>query len=1085
MTTLFDNIDEELGKRLAETLKVSHRLDAAVGYFNLRGWGDLADALDEKLPGIEPAARILIGMTLSDQHDRVINHLQALLEGDDNEPEIDGSVAKSRRELAIHRFRQQLMRGIPSEKDQRALQRMRRHLSEGLLQVKLFTRRPMHAKAYICHRDDVATPIIGYVGSSNLTLAGLKHQYELNVDVLDGDASKKLANWFDDRWDDKFTLDITADLIEVIDESWASEKTVDPYLVYLKVCYLVSQEARDGLVEYSLPAAIQKQLLEFQTSAVKTLARRVVNRGGAMLGDVVGLGKTITAVAVALMLSEDYGYRTLVICPKNLVNMWEQYFEAYDLRGRVIPYSMATKELKNLKRYQFVIVDESHTLRSNTRQDYVAIHDYLRANDSKVLLLTATPYNKRYGDVANQLALFIDDDDNLGISPMAAIKENPKIVDLVDGKVSTLEAFRRSEEPEDWRRLMSEHLVRRTRSFIRQNFAELDPENGREYLTFADGSRFYFPERIPKPLAHAFGPNDPGRRMVEDSTLDVIDHLLLPRYGLAKYMKEGVRRTPVEDKIIEDLQKASGHLVGFTRTALYKRLSSCGHSFVISLRRHLNRNLMYLYALEHGKPLPVGSILEGMVEVETDDDADETDEVGPTPEAQYEELARRSPRSIRWLRSELFSEQLRSDLKADADGIQRLLDQFGDWRQEADSKIDALADLVSVTHKNEKVLIFSEYKDTVEYVVDALKDRGVADVEAVSGETSNPTGLAQRFSPRSNSRLLGGEKGPVENPIRVLVATDVLSEGQNLQDAHIVVMYDLPWAIIRLIQRAGRVDRVGQESEEVLVYSFLPDSSVEDVLDLRKRIRRRLAESASVFGSDEQFFGTEDEVGTIEGLYNGNLEDADDGEVDAASFAFQVWQRAERDTPELAERARALPDLVYSTKTARSAAEQMGVIAYVRTERGFDGFGLSPFDDEPRLLTALEALRLMSCEPTSKAAPMVADHFERVQALVRENLQRPQLAAGQLRGTRLQVWRRLNGSLDAASPDVERALDAMYGSPLTSEADARLKAALRERSNSELADLLGLLHRDGKLIVPVDSASDPLRIVCSMGTVAK
>ena len=1085
MTTLFDNIDMELGQRLVATLKVSNRLDAAVGYFNLRGWSDLADALDEKLPGIEPVARILVGMTLSDQHDRVIGHLQSLLEGDDNEPEIDGSVAKSRKELAIHRFRQQLMRGIPSKKDQLALQRMRRHLLDGLLQVKLFTRRPMHAKAYICHREDVATPIVGYVGSSNLTLAGLKHQFELNVDVLDGDAAKKLANWFDDRWNDKFTLDITSDLIEVIDESWASEEVIDPYLVYLKVCYLVSQEARDGLVEYSLPAKIQKELLEFQTSAVKTLARRVINRGGAMLGDVVGLGKTITAVAVALMLNEDYGYRTLVICPKNLVNMWEQYFEAYELRGRVIPYSMATKELKTLKRFQFVIIDESHTLRSNTRQDYIAIHDYLRANESKVLLLTATPYNKRYGDVANQLALFIDDDENLGVSPMAAIKENPKIIDQVDGKISTLAAFRRSEEPEDWRRLMSEHLVRRTRSFIRQNFAEIDPKTGREFLTFADGSPFYFPDRVAKPLAHAFGPNDPGRQMVQDSTLDAIGQLLLPRYGLANYVDESAVQTREENKIVEDLKKASGHLLGFTRTSLYKRLSSCGYSFVISLRRHLNRNLMYLYALEHNKPIPVGSILEGMVEVDGDDDPDDADGSGPTSEAQYEELVRRSPKSIRWLRSDLFSDQLKLDLRADADRIQRLLEKFEDWRQEADSKIDALTELVSNTHKNEKVLIFSEYKDTVEYIVDSLKARGVKDVEAVSGETGNPTALAERFSPISNSRLLGVPTSSINQPIRVLVATDVLSEGQNLQDAHIVVMYDLPWAIIRLIQRAGRVDRVGQESEEVLVYSFLPDNSVDEVLDLRKRIRRRLAESASVFGSDEQFFGTEDEIGTIEGLYQGNLEDVDDGEVDAASFAYQVWQRAVQDYPELAERARALPDLVYSTKRVQSDTEETGVVAYVRTERGFDGFGISPLDDESRLLTTLEALRLMACGPTTKPAPTIESHFERVERLVKENLQRPQLAAGQLRGTRLKVWRRLNGSLDGASPDVERALDALYGSPLTSEADARLKSALRERTNSDLAELLALLHRDGKLVISIDSNNDPLRIVCSMGLVSE
>jgi len=1085
MTTLFDNIDVQLGERLVETLRQSNRIDAAVGYFNLRGWSDLADALDEKIPGDEPAARILVGMTLSDQHDRVIGHLQSMLEGDENEPEIDGSVARSRREIAIHRFRQQLMRGVPSESDRVALQKLRQQLSSGLLRVKLFTRRPMHAKAYICHRDDTFTPIIGYVGSSNLTFAGLKHQYELNVDVLDGDAAKKLADWFVDRWEDRFTVDITSELIEVIDESWASKNSIDPYLVYLKVCYLISQEARDGLVEYSLPSSVQSQLLEFQVSAVKTLARRIVNRGGAMLGDVVGLGKTITSVAVALMLSEDYGYRTLVLCPKNLVDMWEQYLDTYDLRGRVIPYSMATKELKNLKRYQFVIVDESHTLRSNSRQDYLAIHEYIRANESKVLLLTATPYNKRYGDVANQLALFINDDDNLGISPMAAIKKNPKLIDQVDGKVSTLEAFRRSEEPEDWRRLMSEHLVRRTRSFIRQNFSKTDPENGREFLTFSDGSRFYFPKRIAHPLAHSFGPSDPGRQMAEDSTLDVIQSLLLPRYGLTRYIDAGKEGTELEAKTLADLQRASGQLIGFTRTSLYKRLSSCGHSFVVSLRRQLSRNLMYLYALEHGKSIPVGSILEGMVELDTDDDVDDADGTGSTPEAQYEELVRRSPKSIRWLRSELFTPQLASDLRLDSDAISGLLEKFGEWKQEFDSKIDALYEMVATTHIGEKVLIFSEYKDTVEYVAQALRERGVESVEAVSGATSSPTSLAQRFSPNSNNRLFAREELSIEDPIRVLVSTDVLSEGQNLQDAHIVVMYDLPWAIIRLIQRAGRIDRVGQTSEEVLVYSFLPDNNVEEVLGLRSRIRRRLAESASVFGSDEQFFGTDDEVGTIQDLYRGALEDSEDEEVDAASFAYQVWQRAEREFPALAERARSLPDLVFSSKYAQSDLEQKGVLAYVRTDRGFDGFGISPFGEDPRLLTSLEALRMMSCEPDAVAAPKVVDHFERVETLVKENLQRPQLATGQLRGTRLKIWRRLNGNLDAASPEMEKALDTMYASSLTSEAESRLKVALRERSNSDLADLLGLLFRDGKLVVPVEVVGDPLRIVCSMGIVSK
>ncbi len=136
-----------------------------------------------------------------------------------------------------------------------------------------------------------------------------------------------------------------------------------------------------------------------------------------------------------------------------------------------------------------------------------------------------------------------------------------------------------------------------------------------------------------------------------------------------------------------------------------------------------------------------------------------------------------------------------------------------------------------------------------------------------------------------------------EDELRVLIATDVLSEGQNLQDAHIVVNYDLPWAIIRLIQRAGRVDRVGQKADNVLLYSFFHES-VDNVIDLRRRISARLQANAEAFGSDEQFFGSDGETQTIADLYNGTLDDSDSGEdVDASSLAYQHWTQATGEDP--------------------------------------------------------------------------------------------------------------------------------------------------------------------------------------------
>src|SRR5699024_5994405 len=144
-------------------------------------------------------------------------------------------------------------------------------------------------------------------------------------------------------------------------------------------------------------------------------------------------------------------------------------------------------------------------------------------------LLTATPYNIRFTDVANQLGLYIDDDDDLGLQPLSAMQKNPRLAEQVDFKTNTLLAFRKSEETEDWKRLMSEHLVRRTRSFVRNNYGHADPENGRDYLLYPDGSRFYFPERCPKPIDHSFGDDDPATVMSSDITLNTIDGLRLPR----------------------------------------------------------------------------------------------------------------------------------------------------------------------------------------------------------------------------------------------------------------------------------------------------------------------------------------------------------------------------------------------------------------------------------------------------------------------------------------------------------------------------------------------------------------------------
>ncbi len=1085
MTRIFDNIDVDLGPHLLETFAGADRMDSAVGYFNVRGWATFADAVDAKPEGDRPVMRVLVGMTLADPHEQVLTSLQSELEGTDNVDDVDREVAKTRRQSAILKFRTQLMRGIPNNRDLRSLRRLQQHLTNGRVQIKLFTRRPLHGKTYLCHRQDPNTPIIGFVGSSNLTMSGLRHNYELNVDVLDFDAAKKLDEWFQARWDDKFSLDITKDLIEIIDESWAGTDDRSPYEVFLKVCYHLSQDVREGLIEYGLPASMREKLLEYQINAVQTLARRIHHRGGTMLGDVVGLGKTLTSVATALMLREEHGYSSLVLCPKNLVKMWDEHLQAYDVPGRVVSYTTAHKDLPEMRPYQLVILDESHTLRSNKRRDYTAIKDYIDNANSKVLLLTATPYNIRFLDVANQLGLYIDDDEDLGLQPLSAMRKNPKLAESVDFKTNTMLAFRKSEEADDWKRLMSEHLVRRTRSFIRANYSKVDPENGREYLLYPDGSRFYFPERTPRPLDHSFGKNDPAALMASDKTLNAIDGLLLPRYNLVKYVNSKVAKTPEETEWIDKLQRASGHLTGFIRTGLYKRLSSCGHSYILSLQRHLARNEMFLYALSNELPLPVGTVLDAMFNGAQEDTEPEDEGATTTRDAKtnYEALAKAKPKTVTWIRAGLFKKTLAKAIETDSTTIRELLDDYGTWSPDVDSKMQRLVTLLTEDHADEKVLVFTEYKDTANYVAQALKDAGVDGVALVTGDTENPTAIVRAFAPVSNRRPNEFSEAPtLDEQYRVLIATDVLSEGQNLQDARVVVNYDLPWAIIRLIQRAGRIDRVGQRAEEILIYSFFHES-VETVLSLRQRIKERLAANAEAFGSDERFFGSDEETKAIEDLYDGHLDDEEiDVEVDASSLAYEVWSRAEEETPELTHKITQLPDMIHATRSSNGDDDTPGVACYVRTENGSDGFGFAAAEDDIRLLTGHEALKVFQADPATPAQPRREDHFDLTAVLARGPLAKPSTVEGRLRGVRKRVWNRLNGNFATLNSEVGDALEALFRRPLTHDAERRLRSALKARfSDDDLGALLALLHRDNRLVVPGGAGSDPIRIVCTMG----
>ena len=1123
MARIYDNIDIKFTEGLRGIIGNIgvKRVDFCVGYFNLRGWGLIANQVDnlcgdyvyENDRKMFRYCRLLIGMHRPDE-----DLIRSLYSTQEFLPDAE-YVQRCKRQIAQD-FRRQLLLGLPTKQDEETLRTLSLQLKAGKVCVKLYLKEPLHAKLYLAYRpEDNFNQIQAIMGSSNLTYAGLTKQGELNAEFADSDSAVKLAQWFDDRWNERFCLDITRELAQIIDESWAGERIIPPYYIYLKAAYHLSEEARSGIKEFTLPPEFRNDLFDFQQTAVKIAAKNLNNdkRGGAMIGDVVGLGKTITACAIAKLYEMAFASSTLIICPANLQDMWRNYIRKYDLKAEV--WSMAKPiDVDSARYFRLIIVDESHNLRNANGIRYRNIRSLIEHQGSKVLLLTATPYNKDFSDLSSQLRLFIGEDQDLGIRPEEYIRsiggEREFQRKHSDIPIRSIRAFEKSPYADDWNELMKLFLIRRTRTFIKENYAHTDEENGRKYLLFPNGTRSYFPDRIPHAVKFTTTPDDQYSRLYSDAMTGLMEELKLPRYGLINFYDEtkAADIQPHERQIIENLSRAGHRMMGFCKSTFFKRIDSSGFAFLLTVYRHILRNAIFIYAINNKLPLPIGD--ESALPDDYTEDEDENGSVFGTPEDSmenngsgtqitiptdfdyYMEKAKEGYAVIEnrntcsWISSQYFKRTLKQQLKHDCNILLQMLGICGKWNPDTDPKLNELESLLNGKHKDDKVLVFTQYSDTANYMYRQLKKRGITSIACATGASKNPTDIVEHFSPKSN-----GKDYPTDRQYRVLIATDVLSEGQNLQDAHVITNLDLPWAIIRLIQRAGRVDRIGQEANEIDCYSFFPAKGVEDIIRLRSRLNARINENASIVGSDEIFFeGNEQNLRDMFNEKSGSLDDDDDNDVDLSSQAYQIWKNATDADPKLKEIIPALSNVVYSTKTV-TAGQQEGVITYAKTYNDFDVLtwldaeGNTVSQSQKRILNAL------ACEADTPAAAPHPNHHELVAKAV-TSITNETTTVGGVLGNRFSTRYRIITLLESyynnpptlffpqeSKEMLKLAIDDIYNYPLLEGAKLTLGRMLRTNTSDEIVEYVLEMRKNGSLCridEEKDNRKDPV-IICSMG----
>ena len=807
--------ERDLYSRFAAILKSNTQFfDILVGYFRASGFFKMYHAMED----VEKI-RILIGLNTDKYTVKIIDRAK-------EEMQYASLTEKEGRDAISAEIEKEFEEATTASEVEKGVRVFIDWLKSGKLEMRMYTEAPIHAKVYIMRKDQEKVPdTFGSVitGSSNFSQAGLMNNLEFNVELKDAADVHFALDKFEELWTQ--ATDIRDTYIDTVEKKTWMRSDITPYELYLKTLYeFFKEEINSDKENFQtlLPEGYMR--LQYQLDAVMQAKQKIDAYNGVFISDVVGLGKTY----ICAMLANAFPRATykLIICPPVLVDYWTEVLKEFDVaRCDVISLGKIDQITTNgnIDKYTYVFVDEAHRFRNSGTEAYTNLHQICRGK--KVVLISATPINNYNSDIENQIYLFQDKQSGTinGVKNIEGFFRglNSKLVSIPKGAQKYVDVMRENAEIiRD--KLLREVMIRRTRGEIEQYYKDDLEKQG---LTFPKAGS-------PEKIIYTF---DEQTDETFTETVAAIKDFCYARYMPLTYLKPAVQKRPD----IAMMVVGQRNMGGFMKGILVKRLESSFYAFRMTLGRFIESYEKFIDMAKKGtvyisKKVDVYDLLD-------DGDLDKL-------------LYYVEQNDVMKFATTDFEPKYMRDLQRDLGTLKSLRDMWDLIHD--DPKLDEFKKTLTTDKnmKGKKTIVFTESKETAQYLYENLQDIYGKRVVYYSGQSRQAlkVEIEDSFNPKNKDKN--------NDKYDLLITTDVLAEGINLHRANVLVNYDLPWNPTRIMQRVGRINRVGSEFERIYVYNFFPTAQTKEHMPLEERILEKLQAFHDTLGEDIKYLSEDEEV---------------------------------------------------------------------------------------------------------------------------------------------------------------------------------------------------------------------------------